>query len=545
MSEKKKQSESLFWADQIADTILTRKKFKYIDKQVPKLDKFTVKTSASLSGVLHIGRLSDTIRGESVYLALKDRGVKAELIWVAEDMDPLRKVPKGVPESYSKYIGMPVTDIPDPDGCHKSYAEHHASRYMEVIDQFVRSKMVKHSMREQYKTGKMRPYIQKVLDNMKTIIDIQNRYRSSPLEPGWCPWTPICENCGKIITPRVTKFEEGKVHYRCQDYSFAKTTAKGCGHEGVNDPLKGEGKMMWKSEWASQWALWKVVSEGAGKEYQVPMSAWWVNGEIVERVFGFPMPEPIFYEHIMIDGEKMSASLGNVVYPKDWLQVAGPEILRFFYNKKLMKTRSFSWKDLPKLYDDFDKHAEVCFGGAEIKNDREREHMKRLFEMSLMGKPGKVIIPYDFAATVAQVSGGKLDKALQMLKESGHIEGRLTEEDKKAVAQRLEHAKLWVEKYQPEARLEVKKSVSGEARKMLSDAQKKAARELGERLEKPIKQQELYDLFWEIAKRAGITAGDLFRACYLIILGKERGPRLAPFILAIGKERAAKLLKSV
>ena len=67
-------------------------KFQYLDKTAPKFDLFTVKTSASLSGVLHIGRLSDTIRGESVYRALKDAGVSAKLIWVAEDMDPLRKV---------------------------------------------------------------------------------------------------------------------------------------------------------------------------------------------------------------------------------------------------------------------------------------------------------------------------------------------------------------------------------------------------------------------------------------------------------------------
>jgi lysyl-tRNA synthetase class I len=42
---------------------------------------------------------------------------------------------------------------------------------------------------------------------MDEVIKILNKYRSEPLEAGWSPWTPICDNCGKIITPRVTEFD--------------------------------------------------------------------------------------------------------------------------------------------------------------------------------------------------------------------------------------------------------------------------------------------------------------------------------------------------
>ena len=115
----------IFWADQKAEEIISRRKFKYVDKEIPNFEEYTIKTSASISGVLHIGRLSDSIRGDSVCKALLERGFKARLIWVAEDMDPLRKIPEGVPKDYEEYIGMPVSDIPDPWGCHKSYSEHH------------------------------------------------------------------------------------------------------------------------------------------------------------------------------------------------------------------------------------------------------------------------------------------------------------------------------------------------------------------------------------------------------------------------------------
>jgi len=507
---------SLFWADQLAQEIINRKSFRYIDKPMLPFKKFTVKTSASLSGVLHIGRLSDTIRGESVYRALKDAGKRAELIWVAEDMDPMRKVPSGVPASYEKYIGMPVTDIPDPNGCHASYAAHHVAEYFKVIDLFVSTKMLKFSMRREYKKGSFKPLIKKIIDNIDEIKKIQNKYRTNPLPPDWSPWTPICGNCGKIITPKVTGFREGIVSYVCSDYQFEKSKAAGCGHKGDADPLKDDGKMMWKSEWASQWALWQVVSEGAGKEYQVPNSAFWLNTEICERVLGFPAPVPIFYEHIMIDGRKMSASLGNVVYPKDWLQCAPAELLRFFYNKRLMKTRSFSWKDLPLLYADYEKHADVYFGKLNVENEKEQAHIKRLFEISQFGKP--------------KPPEATFEQAVNALNNSQPAVGKVTK-----------YAKTWMEKHSPESIVRLLDSPKTEG---ITDPMRSALRTLVYELAEAKTEQDVSDSIWAAAKATG-NAKDFFRSAYLALIGKEQGPKLAPFIMAAGKSKVIKLLEKL
>jgi lysyl-tRNA synthetase class 1 len=198
----------LFWADGLAKEVTNRKKYKYLDKKVLKPKTYTVKTSASLSGVLHIGRLSDSIRGESVYKSLSE-SVNSKLIWVAEDMDPLRKVPEGVPKSFVKHIGMPVTDIPDPDGCHENYADHHKAEYFKVFHDFVGSKLKKYSMREEYKKGEFKPYIKKLMEKSDLVRKIQNKYRRNPLPSKWTPWTPICESCGKIITTVVTGEDGG------------------------------------------------------------------------------------------------------------------------------------------------------------------------------------------------------------------------------------------------------------------------------------------------------------------------------------------------
>ncbi len=538
--------KTLFWADQLAKTILERKRFRYLDKKTPRFNKYVVKTSASLSGVLHIGRLGDTIRGESVVRALKDLGVKTEFIWVAEDMDPLRKVPKGVPEKYKEYIGMPVTDIPDPEGCHRSYAEHHLSNYFEVLDKFVSVKMKKFSMREEYKKGSFRPFIKTIIEKINLVKEIQNKYRKEPLSPNWSPWRPICENCGKIITTKILGFEKGKVQYKCEDYKFKKFTAKGCGFEGENNPLKGEGKLLWKGEWAAQWVRWKVVSEGAGKEYQVPGSAFWINAEIVEKVFDFPAPEPIFYEHLMINGEKMSASLGNVIYPKDWLEVAEPELLRFFYNKKLMKTRSFSWNYLPNLYDEYDTHAKVYFNLIKIENEKERKHMKRLYEISNLEKPKKpILVPYSFASIIGQIFSKNLEKAIKVLKRTGHLK-KITNKELEDVKKRLKLAANWAEKYAPEQyKIRVLEKPKKEILNKLTEKEKRGLRIFGKELEKELSEKEIHEKIKEISNKLGIEPKDFFKSAYLVLLGKDSGPKLADFILILGKEKIAKIFKNI
>ncbi|NOZ77520.1 MAG: lysine--tRNA ligase [Euryarchaeota archaeon] len=535
------KDEALFWADQKAREIANRKKFRYLDRDIPDFDTYTIKTSASISGVLHIGRLSDTIRGESVCRALKDAGYRARMIWVAEDMDPLRKIPEGVPGEFVDYIGVPVTDVPDPWGCHKTYAEHHVSRYLEVIDEFVSVPVEKFSMKEEYEKGSFGPFIQRVLERMEEVREIQNRYRERPLEEGWSPFAPICRGCGKIITPRVEGFKDGLVHYTCRDYDFEKHTARGCGFQGEADPLKDPGKLMWKGEWAAQWARWQVACEGAGKEYVVPTSAWWVNAEIAERILDFPMPVPIFYEHLMIDGQKMSASVGNVVYPHQWLEVAPAELLRFFYNKKLMKTRSFSWRDLPRLYDEYDRCSRVYFGQEEVDNEKEKRHLRRLYEISQKGEPQRPNpLPFSHAVVAAQIFSG--DALVESLKRSGHWDDDLGDE----ILKRAGHARRWSELYLPEAERTSLEVDVEEVRSRLSDEQKSLLEELagfvagGQRTG-----DDIQGFIFDAANRRGLKLAKAFQAVYLATVGKTRGPKAGPFLASLDRDWLVERLRAV
>ncbi|RLG18708.1 lysine--tRNA ligase [Nanoarchaeota archaeon] len=521
----------VFWADKIAEQIIKRKKYKYIDKDIDT-QTYNVKTSASLSGVLHIGRLADTIRSESVVKALRRKGYDAKLIWVAEDMDAFRKVPKGVPESFKQYLGIPVSSIPDPWGCHDSYAEHHLDEYLKVVKKFVQVDAV-YRMSEEYKSGNFNTYIKKILRNLDTVREIVNACKKEE-DANWHPWKPVCKNCGKIITTRITESND-RLHYVCEDYTFnvRNLTINGCGYSGTCDPLVDPGKLLWKSEWAAQWARWQIVSEGAGKEYQVPCSAFWVNAEIVEKVLDFPAPVPIFYEYLTVGktGGKMSASEGNVIYPKEWLDVAEPSILKLLYNKKVMKTRAFDMSQIPRLYDELDRIRDIYFGRKEL-NKTEKQHYKRLFETITEPKDIRVI-PYSIAVMVSQLYSpdNALDKAISLLESMGHIKNP-TEEEKDYIKLRLKLARNWVEKYGSPMRL-------NENPEPLPDQIKPMAEEFIRAVESSSTEKELYQKMFDIAS----NNKEFFKWMYKTLIGKEYGPKLSTLVFALGKQKVIETIK--
>jgi len=540
--------ESFFWADQKAKEILERKRYHFIDKPLPKRKTFVVKTSASISGVLHIGRLSDTIRADSIVTALRDAGARARMIWVAEDMDPLRRVPEGVPKEYEMFLGMPVTDVPDPQGCHSSYAEHHQAEYLEVIDRFISNRVRKFSTREEYRKGKFRKYIRKLLERREEVREILQRYRDSSISSTWSPWKPICSECGKVITPRIIEAEGTWVKYECRDYSFERTVAKGCGHVGEADAMRDDGKLLWKGEWASEWALWDVSCEGGGKEYEVPTSAWWVNGEIAERILDFPMPTPFFYEHLLIDGKKMSASLGNVVYPSQWLRVAPPELLRFLYNKKLMKTRSFSWKELPKLYADYDAHADVYYGRVSVPNEKERLHMRRLYEMSQLGSPpkrGPIALDFSFASLISQVYDPerKEREALEALRRAGVVRRSIPNRASKDLLRRLLFARNWTRMFVPEMALKPAERPDPGMLATLSQEELKALGELAQRIRSSPDPESIHSAVFSVARECSINPGRFFRLLYRLVIGRDSGPRFGPLAAALGAQKVSSLLE--
>ena len=121
----------------------------WIDEAVQKLinenpgkEEFTCAAGISPSGPIHIGNFREFLTSYFVHTGLKMAGKKSRFIMSFDNFDRLRKVPFAVKQvvgdSYDKYIGTPYADIPDPYGCHASYAEHFEEQFKDAVKQFGR-----------------------------------------------------------------------------------------------------------------------------------------------------------------------------------------------------------------------------------------------------------------------------------------------------------------------------------------------------------------------------------------------------------------------
>jgi len=62
---------------------------------------------------------------------------------------------------------------------------------------------------------------------------------------------------------------------------------------------------------------------------------------------------------------------------------------------------------------------------------------------------------------------------------------------------------------------------------------------------KKFNEQTLFQEFYEICNKVGIQNTEFFKGAYLALINKEKGPKLAVFIISIGQKRVIELLKQI
>lgn len=527
MVEKKYE----FWADKVAKEIIERE-----EKLNRGIKVFRTESGLGASGFPHIGSYGDVIRNYAVALALKDHGVKAELIAYSDDRDGLRKVPLGLPNWLEKHIGMPVTDIPDPFKCHDSYGEHMRNLLLESLDKSgVEYKH--HSGTEDYRKGLFNEQIEKILLNAKRVGEIVKELLGQEKFLQVLPYFPVCENCGRIYTTRAYELIPGehKVLYVCDQEFIGKNlntgkkiVVKGCGHRGEASYFNGTGKMSWKAEFGMRWAALQIIFEAHGKDI---LDSVKVNDKISKEILGFEPPIHLMYEMFLDKGgRKISKSYGNVFTPQVWFRYGNPQSLILLMLKRFSGTREIGMNDVPIYMEEVDRLERIYFNLEKVENERDLINLKRLFEfIHFLNPPKKPRVQLDYFTMVELAKilpeRNKLDFVIQKLREMGKIK-EVDEEEKRLIEERLNYAINWVKDAEEEKEVKVE----------ISEKERNGIRELIEAIKEKDKGEELQAKIFEIARKNGIQIKDFFKTLYLIILGKERGPRLGPYIIEAGKE---------
>ncbi len=516
----------------------------FVDELLKRGLNHVVESGTSISGPAHIGNACDVIYAEAVKRLIEERGGKARSIWVADDMDPLDSVPYPIDESFKKYLGMPYISIPDPYGCCRSWAEHFTSDFVEVLEKLGLNPEVK-SGAEMYRDGTYLPFIRAALEKASEIRRVFEEVSGAKKPKDWLPYMPICERCGRIATTHAYSYDGDRVLYRCE---LKVGYAEGCGYEGEVDIKEGRGKLQWRVEWAARWAAFKVTMEPFGKEHAAAGGSYDTSKVIVSEVFSHPPPLPLIYEHVMIGGRKMSKSKGRVFTPREWLEVAPPETLKFFFFRvHPTRHKDFSAENMPRIVEEYDRAERIYYGVEHPQDAKSASTLKRSYELSLIEPPPPFMpaqLPYDFAATLLQVYPDlTVDKALEIMRRTGHLAREPTELDVKRVSGRLSQVRAWLSKYAPPSFKVTLLSDPSSIRGELSEGQRLALKAVAEKMLKRGEwtPHELNELFFSTSRGLGVEPAKFFEAAYLALIGKRSGPWLANFVIALGVEKAARM----
>ena len=516
------------WIENVADSL--------IERDVPE---HVIASGTSISGSIHIGNSCDVFIANAVTKALKNQGAPAEVIWIADDYDPLRKVPYPLPPEYEKYLGIPYAHIPCPEGCCENFVEHFKKPFIDTLGDFGIS-LKEYSGEKMYKEGIYNDYIRIALEKAPRIREIFNKYREHPLADDWLPYNPICEECGRINTTFAYGYDDDIVHYRCN-----------CGHDGSMDIKSGKGKLTWRVEWAARWKILGITCEPFGKDHAASGGSYDVSSIISQEIFDYPAPYPVPYEWITLKGDAMSKSKGVFFTPGQWLEIGKPETLNYFlFRSKPLKHKDFN-PEMPFLdfIDQYDRVERIYYGSEEPASSKEGEKSKKIYEMSQIELKDKMPFQpsYRFMTVAYQIADGDTKKVFGILKKNSQLPENmanvdfenLDEEDLKNLEMRMNHVKNWLGTYAPEF---VKFSVMKKIPKLpLGEDQTEFLLKLADLLEeKEYTAEELHDEMYTLLTELDMKPQKAFQAIYKIIIGKKQGPRAASFVLSLDNDFVVK-----
>ncbi|MCD6514245.1 MAG: lysine--tRNA ligase [Candidatus Odinarchaeota archaeon] len=535
------------WLLDIVDEILKRN-----DEHI------VINTGKTTSGRIHIGIMRELIISDALYRILKNMGKNVIFTFFIDDFDPAKHFPSYVPKEFEKYLGMPFSDIPDPYGCHRSYGEHFAMELIETFPDFgLNPKIIWTS--KFYESREMKNAVRLALRNVDKIRKIYEKYVAPTLGPEqkekyieqlktWMPASVVCEKCGKLQLVKERKIMPNRVQKYDPEADTVTYKCNACGYEKTDKLDNLRVKLTWRVDWPAKWSVMKVSCEPAGKDHCVKGGAYDTGLEIAKEVFGYRGPVKVPYEWIRLGERDMKTHKGIVFTPKEFLEIAWPEILRYvILRTHPMKSISVRPENLPQLIDDFERFEKIFYD--EIDADDETKRLVKFLYPLVMPNENTsqrpIRLPFRFAIIMAQLESllGEdkvLEKCVQVIKKiykdieiDAHSEYVLS-----SIKKTLHLAKNWVEQFGPEQYKIVITEDVEDIKKKLSEAQKAGLEKLLQIFkEKRLSGEEIQALIFEIGRNTeGLTVKQIFEAIYLVILNKKFGPRVGPLIEALGQE---------
>jgi len=552
---------STFWLDETVEKISKRKP-----------PKITLSAGKTPSGHIHIGILREIIICDALRRIFEKQGNFVNFYLFIDDFDAAKRFPDYIDKDFQeKHLGKPFALIPCPFkecGC-ESYAAHFGNELISIFPDFGIDNKIIWTFKL-YQEKRMQDKVKIALDNTNLIKNILKKYILPTLDnkskqefiamqKTWMPVMVLCENCsklqkrsadGSIIPNRALSYfkEKEEVTYECP----------ACNHKGKVSIYSGRLKLNWRIDWPAKWTIFNTTCEPAGKDHSIKGGAYDTGLEICKKVFDYKGPIKLPYEWLRLGEQDMKTSKGIVFTPKKYLDLADPEIYRMLILRtNPMKHISLRIEEIPQYHDYYDNMEDIYYKNKEPESKQELEFFIYLYPLTKINevpetKPIK--IPFKFLTFLAQIQNllsiEKLyEKAIQVIECE---EQDLSFAEFNFILKRTENWLIEVKKI-IETIKDVKKKNYILSKIEIFTIPEKIDKNVIDKLDKrqlkgislfiefiiqdtPLEPNIIQNKIFTIAKEElKIPPKRLFEALYIIILGKNSGPRLGPFIAMLDK----------
>ncbi|MFW9952457.1 MAG: lysine--tRNA ligase [Candidatus Thorarchaeota archaeon] len=552
------------WLEETIEKILER-----------SLKVITLATGKTPSGHIHLGILREIIICDALRRILKAKGKKVNFNLFLDDFDAAKRFPDYIDKKFQKeHLGKPFALIPCPfENCNcESFAKHFGNELISTFKDFgIEADPI--WTFDLYKKKEMQIKIKIALESTDKIKNILKKYILPTLDDKkkgeflkmqetWMPVMALCEKCNKIqhkepdgtIKPnRVISYrkETSEVYYECS----------ACSYKGYLSLFSGKLKLNWRIDWPAKWAIFKTTCEPAGKDHCVKGGAYDTGLEISQEIFNYEGPIKLPYEWLRLGERDMKTSKGIVFTPKKYLEVADPEIFRMLILRTdPMKHISLRIEELPQYIDNFEKIEEIYYSNEKVENQEELNSAKYMYPLIQTEKvkdfkPFR--IPYSLLIFLSQIqnilSVNKLYEKAKSVLNKEEFEYNIPIEDFEILLKRtsnwIEEVKRIIENELDEkARKEILNKITifsipntlnDNVLQKLDQQQLKGIRILRTYIKDnpTLTELEIQNKIFEIAKeKLNYPPKELFKGLYYILLGKDFGPRLGPFLTLLDRE---------
>ncbi len=497
--------------------------------RIPPASPVRFETGFGPSGLPHIGTFAEVARTTWVRKAFEAlTGWPTELVAFSDDMDGLRKVPLNMPaqEMLRENIGKPLCRIPDPFGQSESYSAHMNQKLKEMLDSYEFDYRFQSSA-EAYQRGDFNAGLSILLKKVDEVNAIILPTLGEEKREDWSPFFPICENCGRINSTRVTGYhpESDSIDYKCDQQEGL---LQCCGHSGTISIHNGNVKVGWKADWALRWFSYEIAYEMYGADL---IESAKLSGKI-ERLMGKQPPDGFFYELFLDEeGRKISKSIGKGLTVDTWIHYAPLESLLYYLFQNPGQAKRLYWGIVPKSVDDY---LSALRQYPSIETEKQPDSpIWHIFDQ------GSKVPEYNTSINYSLIN---------------NLISALGAEDAGLVLEYLKRYDPPAEKYLSLLQDLVDKGIRYYRDYLLptrqfrepDESDRKVLQAIHDRLQQSgsSEEAELQAIPFDVAREAGITPPELFKMFYEVILGQERGPRFGTFARLLGKSKVLSILES-